>query len=237
MSLTVNQAYLDLLSKLGITDVTLSTALIQQDIVVALNWAGQTLQAAGQDYFTREMVTITVGAGTAAFVMAKTMQAVIGPLRWNDLKPLRALQSRGEWDQYARIFAGSIDYGQGSGEPDAYWVQSTKSGSSGDISLTTILLAPTPIGAGTLVAEIVNDWTAYTTTDLTSSTAIPVAQNYTESIFLPLARMAITRSQQFSRPDLLEQLTADGQVALQRLGMSGGFPNAVQPEPERVVNG
>jgi hypothetical protein len=70
---------------------------------------------------------------------------------------------------------------------------------------------------------------------MTPTAYLPVAQNYSESILLPIARMLVTRSSQFSRPDLLPQLTEDYKTAMQRLGLAGGWPNARQPLPERKV--
>lgn len=239
MPLTIVQARNDLLSKLGIEDPSLASALALQDVVVAMNGAMQMLQTAGQDYFTREIVTLTLSVGTSIYNVPASMQAVLGPVRWNDLKPLRALTSEGELDQFARIFRGLDDYGVGpNGDPIAYFVKYLRTGNSGDICGITIRLAPAPAAPpGTLVAEIVNDAVAYVVADLVSTAVLPVAQNYTESIFLPIARMLVTRSSQFSRPDLLEQLTADGQRAMQALGVAGGFPNVEQPGPDRKTEG
>lgn len=236
MSLQVVQVRDDLLSKLGIEDATTAGALALQDVVVAINGALQMLQTAGQDYFTRELLSVTLIAGSSQYSIAKSIQAVIGPIRWNNSKPLRALTSQGELDQYSRIFEGSSGYGSSEGEPNAYWVQNLRQGSVGDIDQINLFIVPVPTSpAGTLLVEVVNDAPAYVVADLTSTNAVPVAQNYTESIFLPLARMLVTRSSQFSRPDILEQLTVDYQRAMATLGFSGGFPNADQPEPERTV--
>ncbi len=239
MPLTIVQARNDLLSKLGIEDATTASALELQDVVVAINGAMQMLQTAGQDYFTRQIVTLTLAAGTSIYNVPASMQAVLGPARWNDLKPLRALTSEGELDQFARIFRGLDVYGVGpDGDPIAYFVKYLRTANPGDICGITVRLAPAPAAPpGTLVIEIVNDAVSYVVADLSSTTPLPVAQNYTESIFLPIARMLITRSSTFSRPNLLEQLTADGMRAMQTIGVSGGFPNVEQPGPERKTEG
>ncbi len=237
MPLSIVQARNDLLSKLGFEDASLAPALALQDVVIAINGAMQTLQTAGQDYFTRERVTLTLAAGTAIYNIPTSLQSVLGPVRWNDSKPLRALESRGELDQFSRIFLGGAAYGGGpNGDPEAYWVQYLKTGSIADICGITIILAPAPAApAGTLLIEAVNEAVSYVVADLSSTQILPVAQNYTESIFLPIARMLVTRSSQFSRPDLLEQLTADAVRAFERLGVSGGFPNVEQPGMPRKV--
>jgi hypothetical protein len=237
MSLTIVQARNDLLSKLGIEDAAEASALTLQDVAVALNGAGQMLQTAGQDYFTREEITVGIYAGTSIYPIPRSVQSVLGPVRLDNEKPLFALESQGQYDQFDRIFSNGDSYGPGTGEPQAYWPKYTKEGNEGDICNVDLYIAPTPVTPGSVVIEIVNDWEELVVADLDDTTELPVAQNYTESIFLPIARMLVTRSSQFSRPDLLDQLTSDAQVAMQRLGVSGGFPNEEQPRPPRRTEG
>lgn len=237
MSLQIVQARNDLLSKLGIEDAAEASALTLQDVVVAINGAGQMLQAAGQEYFTKERITVSIYAGTSIYPINRNVQTVIGPAILDEEKPLRGLESQGQYDQFDRIFLGGEDYGPGEGEPKAYWVDYTKDGDSGDICDINIWFAPKPIAPGSVTIDVVNDWVSYVVADLSSTEELPVAQNYTESIFLPIARMLVTRSSQFSRPDLLPQLTADAQRAFDKLGVSGGFPVEDQPYPPRKTIG
>lgn len=228
MPLTIVQVRNDLYSKAGVEDPSLATTLLAQDAVVAINGAMQMLQTAGERFFTQQEVSITLGAGTAAYVISSGIQAVIGPARLNDSVPLRALTSRGEYDQFHRIFFGGSDYGAPSGVPMAYLPESIRDGSTGDIVKTTIYVAPTPASAGTLNVRVIYDAPSYTTADLTSTSNLPVAQNYTESVFLPIARYLMMQSSQFSRPDIRDQITQGYQTAMQTLAQAGGFP----PVPE-----
>jgi hypothetical protein len=236
VSLTIIQVRNELLSKLGIEDPALATALALQDCVNAINGAMQALQTAGQDYFTREKLTLSITAGTAVFAVDSNVQAIIGPVRLNDTDPLRGLNSRGELDQFDRIFEGVSDFGAAAGTPVAYWIENLRSGTTGDINQINLWLAPAPSINATLVAECIKEPPVYVVADLSATTVLPIAQNYTETIFLPIARMLITRSALFSRPDIVPSLTLDYQNAMARLGMAGGFPNADQPKPERAVN-
>jgi hypothetical protein len=233
MSLTVIQARNDLLSKLGILDAADADAITLQDVVVAINGAGQILQTAGQEYFTKERITVGVYAGTSIYQIPGSVQSVLGPVLLDDEKPLRGLESQGQYDQFGRIFLGETAYGPTDGVPKAYWVDYTKLGNEGEICDIQIWLAPKPEDAHSLTIDVVNDWIEYVVADLDSTDELPVAQNYTESIFLPIARMLVMRSSQFSRPDIAEMLTADAQRALTKLGVSGGFPNEEQPYPPR----
>jgi hypothetical protein len=234
--LNIIQVRNDLLSKLSIEDASLADSLTIQDVLIAINGALQVLQTAGQDFFTRQIITVEFGAGTAALTLSRSVQAVLGPMRWNDDIPLRALTSRGELDQFTRIFLGGTLYGAGLGTPMAYFVENLRDGNSGDIDQINVFLAPKPDEPGELVIEVIPDSPAYTSADFQAGTAIlPVAQNYTESVFLPIARMMVTRSRIFSRPDIVPQLQTDYDRAMQTLADVGGFPNAVQPSPPREV--
>lgn len=237
MSLTIAQVRNDLLSKLGIEDATLAPALALQDVVVAINGAMQFLQTAGERFFTQTEIEVTLGAGTGSYVISAAVQSVIAPVRLNDAIPLRALTSRGELDQFDRIFLGGTDYGSNYGTPVAYWPEFTRNGTTGDIVRITIWLAPIPAADGTLNVQVINDAPSYAVADLSGSTVLPVAQNYTEAIFLPIARMLVTRSSQFSRPDLLAQLTQDYERAMTQLAQNGGFPPAETPVQSRATQG
>lgn len=240
MPLTIQAAANDLLSKLGIlgTDPTVAPALAQQDVIIALNAAGQMLQRAGEDFFTRQQLTIFIGAGTAAYAVTQQVQNVLGPVRLNGNVPLAALLSRGELDQFDRIFLGQADYGAGPGTPIAYWIESLNNAAGmGDIEQYNLWLAPVPIAAGFVIMEGVDIFPAITPANIGATTLLPVAHNYAESIFLPIARLFVTRSSSFSRPDLLKLITDDATTALQQLGSAGGFPDIVQPNPERKVHG
>jgi len=179
-------------------------------------------------------MTAAFTAGTGVFSLSQSVQNIIGPARWNNLIPLRALASRGELDQYDRIFLGSPSYGQAGGVPDAYWIESLGGVNGSDADFIKIYLAPQPAATGVLYIDVVNVAPSYTAADLTAGTAIiPVAQGYLESVFLPIARYGVTLSSQFSRPDIVAQLKDDHTRALATLATVGGFPNAVQPAPPR----
>lgn len=238
--LTIQAAANDLLSKLGIegTDPTAAPVLAQQDVIIALNTAGQMLQRAGEDFFTRQKLSISINAGTAAYAITQQVQNVLGPVRLNDQVPLAALLSRGELDQFDRIFLGLSDYGAGPGTPIAYWIESLNNGqSAADIEQYNLWLAPVPNAAAFVVLEVVDIFPTITGANIGSLSLLPVAHNYAESVFLPIARLFITRSSQFSRADILKGITDDATTALQQLGSAGGFPDIVPAIPERRVHG
>lgn len=228
--LTLPQVANDLLSKLGIegSDPSQAPALAQQDVVIAINGAMQRLQTAGEDFFTRQTIILTLGAGTSVYTIGQAVQQVIGPIRLNNQIPLKPLSSRGQLDQFDRFFLGAADYGAAPGVPIAYWVETKNNGNAtGNIEQINIYPVPVPTGPspGTLYVEVIDTAPAYAVTDLVNTgITLPIAQNYTEAIFLPIARYLITRSSQFSRQELMPGLTQDYQDAMTRLGYAGGFP-------------
>jgi hypothetical protein len=234
MSLTITQVQNDLLSKLGLEDPTQATDGALQDVLIAINGAMQQLQTAGQDYFTREKLSIAFAAGTSMYPLPQSIQSVIGPLRLNSGQSIRALSSRGELDQFDRIFLGVSSFGAAQGNPFAYWIENLRDDAGPDANQITLHLVPVPLNGGSVTIEVVNDAPTYTLEDLVTDIVLPIAQNYTESIFLPIARWLVTRSSLFSRPELLDGLEKDYNNAIARLAMAGGFPAAVQPAPDRA---
>ena len=235
--LTINQCRDDLLSKLSITDSSTASALALQDVVIAMNAAMQVLQTAGEYYFTRQTLSVAFGAGTTFVALPQTLQTVIGPARWNNSIALRGLESRGEYDEFDRIFLGSTSYGVANGTPFAYFVEDLRVGNAGDIIQSNIYLCPKPAAPGTLWIDVIYDAPNYTPTDFSPGTAfLPVAQNYTESVYLPIARMFVTRSHLFSRPDIQAQLQTDFDAAMAHLIRVGGFPDPSHKDPLRKID-
>ncbi len=123
------------------------------------------------------------------------------------------------------------------GTPIAYFVENLREGDTGDINRINVYLAPKPSTSGSVTMDIIMDAPNITIDDLEDTTEVPVAQAYTESVFLPIARYLIMLSSQFSRPELRPQINSDYQTAMVTLGYQGGFPNAAQPGPAREVEG
>ena len=237
MPIPISSVYADLLSKLGIESTAGVSTLQQQDCVIAINGALRVLQTAGEVYFTRNKVSLNLTAGVGSYTLGTAIMSVIGPVRLNDVQPLTPLESRGQIDQYDRIFGGGNSFGASSGAPECYYPEYVNNGhSTGNIDQVNLWIVPIPAATGFVTLEVVNQAPSYSASDLTTSVMIPVAQNYTETIFLPIARMLITRSSQFSRPDILKQLTDDYQMAMSRIGYAGGFPMAKQPIAKRETN-
>lgn len=220
----------DLLRKLGYTAVSAPASALA-DVATALNWALQTMWQAGEAWFLRETLSLTLSVGTASYAMPSSVRSVLGPIRGRTGKPLRRLEARGEVEEFGRIYLGQYTRTVASGDPQAYYIEHGRASSGADGHAITVHLVPAPSsGAVTdhspLAVEGVSECPSYSSGDLSSSAVVPVADQFSESILLPLARLAITRSELFSRPETLSRIEADAEQAMRAL--SGESPAAAE---------
>jgi hypothetical protein len=226
----------DLLRKLGIESAASASAGMLADVLEAMNHAQQTLWTAGPDYFTRTQTSVTLVDGTQTYSLAATVQSVLGPVRLPSGRTLRALESRAELDNFGLLYLGQTSPEVAAGTPVAYFVENLyQTGADPVLIKLHVVPKPNAGAAGTAVVEGVSDCVIFASADLTSTDPLPVAQQYVESLFLPLARQALTRSTYFSATDLEKKIEADFQEAMRTLGLAGGFPPAAGRKEEREV--
>lgn len=230
MAFSVKDARDDLLRKLGIEDAAQASAAQLADVALAINWALQTLFSAGEDFFTRSKLSVAFSAGIAAVELPSTVQEVLGPVRLPTGVPLRMLSSRGELDAFGVLFLGQESWTVAQSLPQAYWVESLRASSGADLAKIVLNIVPAPSSSITLTVEGVEECANIAVAGLGATDALAVPHQYAESIFLPLARQAITRSTSFSRAELRREIQADFERAMATLGAKGGFPPEKQPE-------
>ena len=221
----------DLLRTLGIETVGSASASMLADVVAAMNHAQQTLWLAGPDYFTRSRLDVVLISQTATYILSDTVQSILGPLRLPSGRTLRALASRAELDNFGLLYLGQDSASVAAGTPLAYFIE-TLFQAGGDPVQIKIHLVPAPdaTAAGTATLDGVSECTRFAdAADIAGVGVLPVAQQYSESLFLPLARHAITRSIYFSATQLREQIAADYAEALALLAKAGGYQPADKP--------
>lgn len=231
MSLTVAQAYDDLRRKLGVMTGEASPAGVDADVVSAMNWALQTMWKAGSDYFTREAISVTLIVGQASYALATTTQAVLGPVKTSAGQLLRAVEDFGDVQNFALLYLGQASAPMLNGAPLAYHVRNSRVDANNP-HLVTLYVMPAPDAAAVtahspLSVDGVKVCKTYTVADIALTDAIQVADGYAESLFLPLARLQITRSHLFSQADNLARIQADAAMAMRTLGI----------EPEQKPDG
>lgn len=212
----------DLLRKLGYSVATAPASALE-DVATALNWAVQTMSQAGEAWFLRETLPVALVAGSFTYTLPASVRAVLGPVRSRAGVPLRRLEARGEVEEYGRMYLGRSERAIPGGVPQAYYVEHGHTAGADSHTVRLYLVpAPNPQAVADhspLAVEGVSECPSYTPASLSTSAVVPVADQFSESILLPLARLAVTRSELFSRPDSLTRIQADAAQALRALGV------------------
>lgn len=183
----------------------------------------QTMQAAGEDYYSREETTVSLLTGTASYALAKEVQTVLDTPRIGS-RGLMKLTSRSRYDNFGPLFMGQLSSSVPSGDPLAYWVESlrdTTTDEEDNVKLR-IYIAPTPSANATMTVPVINEPPTYVIDDLCDDTIIPpVPHKYHESILLPIVRMNATSHPYFDRNKArFPRIQADYLSALKMLGLS-----------------
>ena len=140
------------------------------------------------DYYTRRSITATITANTSSVVLDDSVEAVLGPVRRPDGVGLRPIRTQGEYDSFASIYAGSLTALTGA-PPQAYFAdQERPDPDSSDSTKITMYVVPSPTINTVLSVEVSIKAPAFTTSDYTSQSLIPIPHNYAETLLLPIAR-------------------------------------------------
>ena len=192
--MTVAQAIDAIYEVFGIPNNASAPEIMRRRIFNDLNSALQLIWAKGHrllDYYTRQTITATVLANTNSIVLSDSVEAVLGPVkRASDGIGLRPIRSRGEYDSFASIYAGSLTALIGA-PPQAYFTDEKRPDpDTSDATKITLLVVPSPTTNTALSVEVSVKAPAFTVNDYSASpsTAIPMPHNYAETLLLPIAR-------------------------------------------------
>jgi hypothetical protein len=192
-----------------------------------INGAIQQITNAGEDFFGREEMTVTLIADTESYVLAKNVQTVLKPARLSDGTVLRELTARGQLLQFGQVFQGQLGGTVAAGKPIAYFVESLRdtADTTGDNVAITVRVLPKPAtswaAAVTLLLNVIRQPALFTAGQLSTGTALlEIPHKYVESIFLPLMRYNLSGSYLFQDKNKKAQIDADYERALALLGKS-----------------
>lgn len=193
--------------------------------LIDINATIQQLEDAGEDFFAREEIAVTLTADTENYTLPKNIQTVLQPAKLNDGTLLRELTSRGQLLQFGQIFQDQLDNTVPSGKPNCYFVESLRDTAdvTGDNVSIVLHVLPKPsnsfvAGTATLVLDVIKEAGQFTAEELLDGTAtIELPHKYIESIFLPLMRYNASRSFLFHDKDKQAGITEDYRRALKLL--------------------
>ena len=189
--MNVTQAIDAIYEVFGIPNNASAPEIMRRRIFNDLNSALQLIWAKGHrllDYYTRQTITATITANSNNVVLNDSVSAVLGPVKRADGIGLRPIRSRGEYDSFASIYAGSLTALTGA-PPQAYFTDEKRHDpDAADATKITLLVVPSPTTNTSLSLEVSIKAPAFTTNDYTNSTVIPMPHNYAETLLLPIAR-------------------------------------------------
>jgi len=190
--MNVTQAIDAIYEVFGIPNNASAPEIMRRRIFNDLNSALQLIWSKGHrllDYYTRQTITATITANSNNVVLSDSVSAVLGPVkRVFDNVGLRPIRTRGEYDSFASIYAGSLTALTGA-PPQAYFAdQERPTPDAADSTKITLFVVPSPTANTSLSLEVSLKAPAFTTADYVSSTAIPIPHNYAETLLLPIAR-------------------------------------------------
>ena len=219
---------------LGVTITQTPPAAAAQDAADALNRAMQTLWLGGEDYFTREALSVAVGAAQDAVTLPPEVQTVLAPIYDTATgRSLRVLPTRSDYDLYARLYGrpGS-SASLPPGPPVACFVERLRGASANAPVTVRLLLRPLPALAVTLEVQAIRRPPSYTAAHFAPNATPapvdpPVPDAYVETLLLPLVRAFLLSSRYFSEKEQAAAYQADAQQALRQLGLANPAPPAV----------
>ena len=223
-----------LLFLLGVTTTETPPPAAAQDAADALNRAMQTLWLGGEDYFTREKLSVPVTAGAAQVVLDPDVQSVLTPIYDEATsRPLRVLSNRSDYDLYPVLYQR---YGSGAtippGPPAACYVERLRGADATAPVTINLLLRPVPAAGTTLEVAAIRRPLSYTAAQFSPGVNPappdpPVPDAYAETLLLPLTRSFLLSSRYFSETDRAPAYLADAQRALAALGLADPAPPAL----------
>lgn len=123
--MTVRQIFDDLLGTLGVDNPDTSSATLRASALGYITAGLQLMQTAGEDYYCREELPVSLASGTGYYDLPSTVQTVLKPARLSGGKNLLGLTSRTQLDQFGPLFLGSTDAVE-DGTPIAFFVEALK---------------------------------------------------------------------------------------------------------------
>ena len=192
--MNVTQAIDAIYEVFGIPNNASAPEIMRRRIFNDLNSALQLIWSKGHrllDYYTRQTITATITANSNNVVLSDSVSAVLGPVkRVSDGLGLRPIRTRGEYDSFASIYAGSLTALTGA-PPQAYFIDEKRPDpDASDSTKITLSVVPTPTANTSLSIEVSLKAHAFTVSDYGTNPAIviPIPHNYAETLLLPIAR-------------------------------------------------
>lgn len=236
----------DVLRKVGIEFPNTAPDYVDEDVLTAINTAGQVLNSAGFPFWKidKESVDATSDLDSTNKIYTKTIDGhsvkrVVVRLQESKLQFIPLLRSPSEDEVINFHFIYGSDKNAQYKYPLVYFAEYDPVENN-----TIVKIGPEhSVGPNNweITIEYVPRFLNYTGADIDNSSIIPdVAHEYVEMVFLPLARFYITRSHWFSYNEMLPKLEQDFTQALsviKQINPSVHIPHQDQLKNKEAVSG
>jgi len=225
MSLTILDLYNDGMALLGVYNASVVPQEVRDHVLSDINQALQLMQLAGEDFYAREPLSLSLSAGVASYSLPEPVQQILEPVRRSDGTTLFALKSRTDYDKFGQTFLG-ISGSIPNASPIAYFVETLRNDAGPDATEINFYVVPAPASADTLTLNVINDPPAYSASDLTGTSPVPpVPHKYHETVLRPLVRMNVTSCDLYARKqEGYHMIERDYLKALTLLGLADPRP-------------
>lgn len=222
--MTVLQAIDSIYEVFGIPNNSAAPEIMRRRIFNDLNSAMQLLWSKGHrflDFYTRREITVTIASNNDNTTLSDDVQSVIGPVRRSiDNILLRPISSRGEFEAFHSIYAGSLTQASNS-NPQAYYIEALRPDEGADATSLRIYVVPKPASNIQIKMAVALKAPTFSQSDYSANPPvnIPIPHNYAETLLLPIARYLASSSLFFADKSKQRepQLKAEYDRALQTL--------------------
>jgi hypothetical protein len=219
--LTLPALYADALAVVGLYDPTKAPAFMRDRALADINGALQLMQLAGEDFYSREEISVTIPENAISVALDASIQRVLEPVTLSTGDNLISLTTRSQYQDFGALYMGKtapLDPGL----PIAFFVEGTRASASDNVGLR-LYVVPAPETSVSVILPVIKEPPTYSVADISNASVIPpVPHKYHETILRPLVRYGMASSSFLSESDAgrLPELRADYQRALSLLGMA-----------------
>lgn len=220
--MTVQEVVESVLSMFGMCCDSCGDPCLLAAIIGAVNASHQLIfsQAHTLSYFNRQQISVTVPTG-GSVVLPKNVQNILGPARFNsDRRPLSMMTDRSQFESFIDVAYGGV----APNAPRGGMIVSENEGGGDNVKLT-LFVTPAPASSTDFLLDVSLESPRYTVADIVNGTPVELPHKYAELLLLPLVRYWATSQRQFTRKEMLPQITQQYETARTSLGL-------VEPETE-----
>jgi len=186
------------------------------------------------DYFNKQTITVSVGAGVVKKELPNTIQQVLGTVRRKATEnaptsvPLTPLTSLAEAMQFGELYAGTGT------APYAYYID-TRAQAEANVVQSLLMLAPVPTSTVYVDIEVAMAAPRYTWRDVELATPLQLPSTYAETLLIPIVRQRATSFRLFNDEKLRVTIEGHYRKAQAALGLLDSKPRqAAKPQTVTV---